>query len=148
MHCPDALSQGDALGSVSDELACVICERRFKCPTRSTLQIRCRRTALRARRSLRARARAVGREAQGKRHQACGTNALTIYPTARTNVDCIFAGKLMWRGWTLVDYRNAGETELGVRVIIDPDSWWGLRSKADVRILRGPQYGWLIRDMD
>src|SRR5262249_6911983 len=48
---PDALSQGNALGRMSDELACVICERGFKCPTRSTLQLRCRRTALRARRS-------------------------------------------------------------------------------------------------
>jgi hypothetical protein len=52
-------------------------------------------------------------DALGRWFRMLGADAL-IYPTARINVDCIFAGKLMWRGWNLVDYRNAGRRSRGL----------------------------------
>jgi hypothetical protein len=57
-------------------------------------------------------------DALGRWFRMLGADAL-IYPSARTNaVDCIFAGKLMWRGWNLVDYRNAGEPECLRRLVL------------------------------
>jgi hypothetical protein len=81
----------------------------------------------------------------GRWFRQIGANAL-IYPSARTDVECILHnGKVtLSRGWNLVDYRGAPEPDQAARIIMAPDSWWGLLGAyTNVQIL-GDGQSWRI----
>ena len=79
-----------------------------------------------------------------------GRRAL-IYPSARNEVVCFYNQETLveWSGWNLVDYRGAPEPDLGLRLIVDPDSWWLLTPRMDVQSLLDPENrgSWLIRKL-
>ena len=87
-------------------------------------------------------------DALGRWFRMLGAEAL-IYPSARNDVVCFYNHETLveWSGWNLVDYRGAPEPDLGMRLIVDPDSWWLLAPRMDVRSLLDPEHrgSWLIR---
>jgi hypothetical protein len=75
-------------------------------------------------------------EAIGRHVRRIGADAL-IYPSCRADVTATTASNtLSTAGWNLVDYRGATTQLLDAWIIVSPDSWWGLRSNADVRVTR------------
>lgn len=72
-------------------------------------------------------------EAIGRHVRRIGADAL-IFPSCRADVASMATGEaLPTAGWNLVDYRGATRELTDAWIIVAPDSWWGLRSNADVR---------------